>query len=133
MSKTVEIQSVMTLCPHSVGIDQDIQVAREMMNKHGFHHLPVQKGGRLVGVISDRDVKFATGWNRHEKGALTVADVYIPEPYTVEPTADLVLVLKKMVEDQIGCVLVAIHTDKLVGIFTTTDACRHLADTLSKN
>lgn len=132
MQGKIEIQSVMTLCPHSIGLEQGVAAARTMMQKHGFHHLPVQHGGRLVGVISDRDVKFATGWAKSPAEELSVKDVYIPEPYIVEPTAPLSEVLMRMVKDQVGCALVAIHGDKLVGIFTTTDACRYLGQKLSE-
>lgn len=131
MEKNIEIQSVMTLCPHSVGLDQNIETARKLMRDNGFHHLPVLEGGRLVGVISDRDIKFALGWVGSKDVNYTVKDVYIPEPYIVEPSTELEVVLRKMIQDQIGCALVAIHNDKLVGIFTTTDACRYLADALS--
>ena len=130
MDKNIAVQSLMTLCPHSVGLDQDVEIARKMMQEHGVHHLPVLEGGRLIGIISDRDIKFASGWEDAKDSSFTVKDVYIPEPYIVTPETKLEVVLRRMVQDQIGCVLVAIHTDKLVGIFTTTDACRYLAEIL---
>lgn len=131
MTKNVEIQEVMTKTPHSIGLDQEIESARDMLRKNNFHHLPVQNGGRLVGIISDRDIKFASGWSNGSDKELLVKDVYIAEPYIVPPTAKLGDVLRHMVKDQIGCALVAIHGDKLVGIFTTTDACRYLADIIA--
>ncbi len=130
--KSVDIQSVMTLCPHSVGLDQDLEVARKMMKKFNIHHLPVQEGGKLVGIISDRDIKFATGWAKDKKDSFLVSDVYIPEPYVVAPTVKLEEVLKRLMEDKIGCALVAVDNSKLVGIFTTTDACRLVIDEIKK-
>ncbi len=132
MGSIPEIQSVMTLCPHSIGLDQDVKIAKSLMRDHNIRHLPVQQGGRLVGIITDRDIKFASGWSKTSESELLVQDVYTPEPYIVEPTTKLDIVLEKMVKEQIGCALVAIHKDKLVGIFTTTDACRHLAGLLGK-
>lgn len=130
MTAIPEIQSVMTLCPHSIGLDQEITLARQMMRTHQIHHLPVQSGGEIVGVISDRDIRYATGWTKASDSTLLVADVYVPEPYMVPPTAKLDAVLNYMVDEQIGCVLVAINKHKLVGIFTTTDAGRYLAKLL---
>ncbi len=131
MPQDIEIQVAMTQTPHSIGLDQEVELAHAMLRKYNFHHLPVQEGGRLVGIISDRDIKFASGWNEGAPHKLTVQDVYTPEPFIVEPTAKLSQVLDRMVKDQIGCTLVAIHKDKLVGIFTTTDACRYLASLLT--
>lgn len=130
MDTQKKIEDVMTLCPHSVGLDQNIEVAKMLLQKHGFHHLPVLDGGRLLGIVSDRDVKFALGWSGSQVATLSVRDVYTPEPYIVEPTTPLLEVLRVMERDQIGCTLVAINKDKLVGIFTTTDACRCFADQL---
>lgn len=130
MSAIPEIQSVMTLCPHSIGLEQDIGEASQMMRAHNIHHLPVCSAGEIVGVISDRDIRYATGWTKASESRLTVADVYIPEPYMVQPTAKLDAVLTYMVEEQIGSVLVALNKHKLVGIFTATDASRYLAKLL---
>lgn len=130
MQNDHSIQHYMTLCPHSIGLEQDVTLARKMLLRLGVHHLPVQSGGELVGIISDRDVKFAEAWARDGKAKLNIADIYSPEPYTVDPAAPLSDVLNKMVEDQIGCALVKAG-EKLVGIFTTTDACRILAERLS--
>jgi len=130
MNKDIEIQAVMTKTPHSIGLDQDIDLAIKMLRENNFHHLPVQHGGRLVGIVSDRDIKFANGWNQNSEQKLVVEDVYAPEPYIVTPTTKLTEVLRSMVANQIGCVIVAQHGDKLVGIFTNTDACRYFADFL---
>lgn len=132
MTKKIEVQSLMTKCPHSIGLDQDIKIAQEMLIKHNIHHLPVQHGGRLVGIISDRDIKFASALMKAGESKLRIEDIYIPEPYIVEPTTALQEVLQRMIKDHIGCALVALYGDKLVGIFTTTDACRCLADRLGK-
>ena len=123
----------MTSLPHSVGLEQPLEVAHQLMAKHGFHHLPVQEGGKLVGVISDRDVKYATGWSKGSQKPLFISDVYTPDPYVVLPTSFLGEVLRRMVAEHIGCALVAEKGDTLLGIFTTTDACRHLAKLLERS
>lgn len=131
MNKNIDIQTVMTICPHSVGLDQDITVAREMMKRYNFHHLPVLEGGRILGVVSDRDLRNATNWMKTTESKLTMEDVYSSEPYVVSPESKLEEVLRVMVREQYGCVLVATAEQKLVGIFTMTDACRYLADLLA--
>ena len=133
MSDKIEIQQVMTPFPHSIGLDQEIKKAAAMMHDLNVRHLPVQEGGKLVGVISDRDIKYASDWNELKPGALKIEDVYTPNPYVVEPSADLRQVLIHMVKEQIGCTLVANNGNKLLGIFTTTDACKYLAYLLEES
>lgn len=122
MREIPTIKDVMTASPHSIGVDQPIGKAKEMMLKHGFRHLPVQDGGRLVGVISERDVRFA----ETIAPTLNIEEIITPEPYIVEPGTKLDKVAEQMAKDKIGCALVA-ERGKLIGIYTSVDACRDLA------
>jgi acetoin utilization protein AcuB len=125
MSKIPTVAMKMTPLPHSIGLDQSLDTAKEMMRKYGIRHLPVQKGGRLVGILTDRDVQFALSMEEE----LSVEDSYVPEPYTVAPGMLLDEVAERMGRDRIGCALV-VEGEKLVGIFTAVDACNVLAETL---
>ncbi len=127
MNKNTAIKDVMTEQPHSVGLDQGIKVARDMLNKYGIRHLPVQQGGRLVGIVSERDINLCLGIKEN----LDMSDIYTPEPYMVESTARLAEVASKMAADRIGCALI-VEKGKLVGIYTATDACRDIAMMLSE-
>lgn len=129
MNRDTDIQTVMTLCPHSIGLDQNGKLAREMMRKYGVRHLPVQSGGQLCGVVSDRDIKFAAAYTKVEEEELKIEEVYTPEPYVVAPDEKLVNVVRHMEREKLGCALVSAG-GKLVGIFTTVDACRVLAENL---
>lgn len=113
----------MTPFPHTIGFDQPTKIAIDMMRKHGVRHLPVQDGGKLVGVLSERDISFGLAINQ----SLTIEDVYTSEPYVVAPNVKLSEVADKMAKDRIGCAIVA-DNGKIVGIFTATDACKILAD-----
>jgi len=128
MKAQVSVQKVMTPFPHTVGLDQPLAAAREMMKRHNIRHLPVQEGGQLKGIISKRDVDIASALEPN----LEVQDAYIPEPYTVEMETPLAEVLEFMANEGIGCTLV---TDRgaLVGIFTTVDACRSFANFLQRD
>ena len=46
MSEDLKIKSVMTIFPHSVGVDQTLEIAKQMMGEHDIRHLPVQKRRR---------------------------------------------------------------------------------------
>lgn len=130
MKAKLEIQAVMTPFPHSVGINQPLDIAKKLMLDHGVRHLPVQDGGQLVGVVSDRDINFALAVDKKTASQETVAEVCTLEPYVVEPTAAVDQVARRMANDHIGCAIVT-QGSKLVGIFTTVDACRTLAEALT--
>ncbi len=120
-----QIMSVMTPFPYSIGIDESVVTAREMMERYAIRHLPVKDQGTLVGVISDRDVTLAMGTGAHFPSGqvLLVRGVYVPEAYVVDVSERLDSVLLHMARNHIGFALV-VKEDRLAGIFTTTDACR---------
>lgn len=115
----------MTPFPYSVGVDASLRQAHEMMVAHQVRHLPVLRGHALVGVVSDRDIKRALDpdLGLPPMDELFVRDVYVPEPISVDDAAPLDEVLEQMASEHIGSVLVTKH-GRLVGIFTSTDACR---------
>jgi 8-oxo-dGDP phosphatase len=53
------LKTEMTPFPWWVDIDEPLLAARELMRQHKVRHLPVKAGGKLVSVITDRDLKFA--------------------------------------------------------------------------
>ncbi|MFQ5670161.1 MAG: CBS domain-containing protein [Acidobacteriota bacterium] len=115
------VRSVMTPFPYSVGIHEPVSKAREMMERHGICHLPVMDDGRLVSVISDRDVSLAL--NLPPEIQMLVQDLCPPEAYVVDVTARLDRVLLGMAERHSESALV-VKAGRLAGIFTVTDACR---------
>lgn len=123
------IESVMSVMPHTIGPEQTLQTAKEMMRKYGIRHLPVQKGGQLLGVISHRDLNFALAVDRKDASHMIVDEVYSQEPYVVEPNTSVAEVADRMARDGIGCALV-VKDGHICGIFTTVDACRVLATIL---
>lgn len=120
----------MTKLPHSVGKDQTLDKAEELMNEYHIRHLPVLDAGNLVGVITDRDIKLAVGLDFEAKKT-RVSEVFTPEPFAVGPEASLAEVCREMHKYKYGCALV-VNELKLVGIFTWVDAVKVLADLSEK-
>ncbi len=52
----MRVADIMSRGVVTVGVDQDIFAVCKLFDEHGFHHVLVVDRGRLVGVISDRDV-----------------------------------------------------------------------------
>lgn len=123
------IQKYMTTVPHSVGDDQTLAHASSVMKEYGIRHLPVLHGGKLLGILTDRDIKLIESLGGADSAGLAVAEAMTEEPYTVEPDAPLDEVVAEMAEKKYGSAVV-LQNHKVVGIFTTVDACRALSELL---
>lgn len=103
--------------------------AHRMMREHRFRHLPVLTGGKLVGLLSDRDLNLIETLRDVDPTKVLVEEAMTSLPYTVSPDAPLDEVVATMAEHKYGCAVV-MQNGQLVGIFTTVDACRALAEML---
>jgi len=104
--------------------------AKEILAERRIDHLPVvDGGGKLVGILSDRDVKQswaspATSLSTHELNYLldriTVGDVMIRKLITVTPGVTIERAARLMQEHRISA-LPVLEDDRLAGIITSTD------------
>lgn len=121
MRKLPLIKSVMTPFPYSIEISTLLSDAYVYMQKHDIHHLPVTDGGILAGILTERDV-----FNNQNA---TASEINLGKPWIFDLNERLDNVLSEMAEQHIDTALVTRH-DKLVGIFTVTDACKQFANYL---
>ena len=130
MEKIPPVESVMTSSVLSVGIDEPVRVAEDIMTDHEIRHLAVTDSEMLVGVVSDRDIAFMSNAGEAElKDRLRVRDVCSLDVYSVERNEPLDRVLSEMADRHIGSVIVT-DAGKAAGVFTATDACRCFAELL---
>ena len=130
MSNTeIGIENFMTCQPHSIGFDQSIAHAREMMSELRVRHLPVLKGGKLIGILSDRDICLVLTFESPSAVQMKVEEACTEMPYTVAPDTPLRDVAGVMAEKKIGSAIV-VEDNKVVGIFTDVDAMRVLSSML---
>lgn len=129
MKSIPAVQKYMTYVPKSIGYDQTLAQASEFMRKLHLRHLPVLKGGKLVGILSDRDIKLVMSFKDVDPTAMTVEEAYTEDPYITKPEAPLSEVVAHMAEKKYGCALV-VDNGKLVGIFTEIDAYKALSELL---
>jgi acetoin utilization protein AcuB len=97
------------------------------MRDHGVRHLPVLDGGKLAGLISQRDLYFYEALGATDPEAVMVDEAMSQETFSVRPEANVEEVALEMAEHKYGCAVVmdGVH---VVGVFTTTDALRALAE-----
>jgi CBS domain-containing protein len=121
------VRDYMTPAPHTIGEDQPLAVAHEAMQKYGIRHLPVLAAGRLVGLVSLDDLHLIETIRDVEAASVPVEDAMSTSVYAVTPDAQLDEVARAMAERRIGSAVV-MEGRAVVGVFTTVDALRALAD-----
>jgi CBS domain-containing protein len=117
------IRDLMTRTPHTVGHDISVNKAVAMMREHSCHHLPVLDAGKLVGIVSDRDVRMIEKVSSGD--SLKVEDIMTDEPVVVTPDQDVFQVAMLMHQKNIGSVIVSAQDGEPWGIFTATDALQY--------
>ncbi|MGH8459437.1 MAG: CBS domain-containing protein, partial [Nevskiales bacterium] len=133
------VRDIMTTELTTLEADAKLLDAALLMRSSGFRHLPVVKEGKLLGLISDRDVHRASPsmfsnvspeeYNRLFE-TTPIEKVMTKEPVSVSPDTPVVDVVQLMHQHKFGSVPVVDADGKLAGIVTTTDMLRILNDLL---
>jgi acetoin utilization protein AcuB len=102
--------------------EASIGEANELMLSRSFRHLPVVDQGRLVGVLTDRDIRYATSslCQTPRDAGDPVSLIMSRHPLTADPLDPVEDAARIMREHKIGCLPVVDGTE-LVGILTGMD------------
>jgi acetoin utilization protein AcuB len=125
------IEHYMTRVLVVVGPQETIAEASRRMRLHQVRHLPVVEGGKVVGILSQRDIHLIQSLCASDPHETLVEEAMVHDVYRVEAEDDLRRVAAHMAEHRLGSAVVA-HDGKLLGVFTTTDALRALAALLTE-
>jgi acetoin utilization protein AcuB len=139
----MKVADLMTRSLITVRPDDSVEVAVRLLRQRGVRHLLVLKNARLVGVISDRDIKRALDPERTHKKLLGIGGLYfLLEPILVREimTADVVTIRPEATAQEAASVLVkerfgalpVVRGNELVGIITETDLLRYFAEQASE-
>lgn len=120
----MKVQDVMTPCPHYIDSRASLDDALKKMKLQQVRHLPVVDNGSLVGVLSERDVLLSQFVCKTTNYCPNAGEVCVGEVYTVRGETDIAEVALEMSERKQDCAIVCDQSDNVIGIFTTTDACR---------
>lgn len=113
------IGKLMTYGAATVSTHDTLQTAADLMRNGGFRRVPVVDDGKLVGIVSDRDVRAHTGYLESTK----VTAAMTAELQTVTPRMSVEDAARLMIEHKIGG-LPVVEDGKLVGMITTTDVLK---------
>ncbi len=120
------VHEFMSIAPVVVSSDRTLAEAHRLMRERNIRHLPVVDHGKLVGVVSQRDLYLLETLKGVDPGTETVREAMAPDPYAVPPDAPLEKVAEAMAESKYGSAVV-VDRGSVIGLFTTVDALRALA------
>jgi acetoin utilization protein AcuB len=123
------VHRFMTRNPHTIGHDQPLSAAHRLMREYDIRHLPVLDGGRLVGVVSQRDLHLIESLKDVDPDQVLVSEAMSTEVFSVSPRTTIRKVVTDMATHKYGSAIV-VEGDKVVGVFTTMDALGVLSGVL---
>jgi len=124
------VSKYMTPSPHTIQAGTNAQVAVNMMKRFNVRHLPVLDGTKLVGIISDRDLRTIACIAALD--GYEVRQVMTKSPYTTKATASLSDAATAMARNKYGAAIVLGRGDEIAGIITTVDLARVLSSILKE-
>jgi CBS domain-containing protein len=134
MTKTV--REIMTTEVTTLGRNDSLQLVKDIMTLGRVRHFPVVDDGKVVGVVSQRDLykaslgavmKYGEKAQRAFLEGIAVKEVMSDPPVTIAPHASVTEAARLMMEKKIGC-LPVLEGTTLVGIVTETDMLKLVAE-----
>ena len=123
----------MTRNPKTVTPGDTLSAAAAIMREHRFNHLPVVEGGRLVGILTDTDLRNASLEPGGEPGgSRPVREVMRTQVWSLTPEDSIEDALLVISQQKFGA-LPVLDGDRLVGILTKMDLLRAFVDILDVN
>lgn len=119
----------------TIDVNDSMGSAMDLMKNHNIRRLPVLKSGKMVGILTDRDLKKASASNAtslevHELlyllNKIKINDIMTKDPITVPLDSTIEETAEILVKNKISGVPVVDHDKKMVGIITQTDIFRAL-------
>lgn len=122
------VRERMTMDPVTVSPDDTLAAAQAKMDGGGFRQLPVITGDKIIGIITDRDVRQHGRQMRITK----VSEVMTGDVLTVTPRTPLEEAARILLKHKIGG-LPVVAGEKLVGIITITDLLQAFVDFMTSS
>lgn len=104
----------------------EFHLAHELMRHRNIHHLPVIEGGRIVGIVAERDLLLAAA--HFGSAHVPLSEIMHSPVECVSVRSTLMSAARKLVVKRIGSLPVVDAKQQLVGIITETDIFKAMAE-----
>ena len=115
------IHEAMTSNPCAIEADRSVAYAAQMMKQEDVGVAPIVENGRLVGVLTDRDIAIRVVAEGKDPDSVQVRDVASSNVVTVDPGQDLDDALRLMARYQVRRLPVVENDGRLVGVVAQAD------------
>ncbi len=131
----LSVNDLMTPIPDTVTPQTTLRQVIEVMKAQACRQLPVMQDGKLVGIITDRDVRLVMNsplimhgrWQDEEiLDTITAESCMTPDPMTVAPDTPAYQAANMLSTYKFGA-LPVVDNEELVGIITVTDFLNYFA------
>lgn len=129
----MNVANIMTRDPITAPYNMSVEEALEIMQTHGFHHLPViSRNHHVIGIVTDRDCEIilqlpnnpenvnGNTKTKSDDEIMLVHEVMRPLTVVAEPSMSASKLARLMLENHVTCLPVMLE-ETLVGIVTTSD------------
>ena len=128
------VREIMMGSPVTLKPEDSLDLANDVISLGRIRHIPVVDAGRLVGIVTERDLIGAAatqifGLKQKSKSALLksikIKEVMKKRVVTTAPNTPIKEVAHLMADKKIGC-LPVVSDGMVVGLVTTTDILRYV-------
>jgi CBS domain-containing protein len=118
----MKVHDIMTQPPHTCRLETDLATASRRMKDFDCGFLPVlDQHGRVVGVLTDRDIAIAVGDRRRSASHVTAREAMSSTVHTCLPDEDIHRVLNRMATRHLRRLPVVTADDDLMGVVSIDD------------
>ena len=117
----------MTHLPVEAEQSETAEGAAAILKQQNVRHVPVMNGSHFIGIVSEQDLLEAKIRLGKDFAATKLEQICLPNPLTVAPVDPVDQVVRSMLERDVDSAAV-VDGGFVVGVFTTTDALRFIAD-----
>ncbi len=122
----MKVRDIMNTAPVTADVNTPVHSLALLMVHSGCGEIPLTDGGRLIGVVTDRDVACRVVAAGRDPVTTIAREVMTAGPATIGPERCITAAIRLMESAQVRRLPVVDDEVRVVGIVSMTDLCQHL-------